>query len=182
MSEILKSFSPQDDDTVTAFVYGVYERDGRRGSRGGVGVWFGENHTLNISESLESCYSKSNAEIKAAARAIEHAKAAGIKKLCIKTDSEFLVKSASHWSKAGCTLEAGGSWAQNQEDYKVLYDAITDSGMEIRWHYVPGHSGIEGNQKADALARLGAQMSANDAGDATLSENLKSKENYSRYY
>ncbi|XP_047116043.1 ribonuclease H1-like [Schistocerca piceifrons] len=105
-----------------------------------------------------------------------------IKKLCIKTDSEFLVKSASHWSKAGCTLEAGGSWAQNQEDYKVLYDAITDSGMEIRWHYVPGHSGIEGNQKADALARLGAQMSANDAGDATLSENLKSKENYSRYY
>lgn len=63
-----------------------------------------------------------------------------------------------NWKERGWRLSSGGP-VKNEQDFRKLDRIIADNAqMDIRWKYVPGHSGIRGNERADELAREGAQM------------------------
>lgn len=61
------------------------------------------------------------------------------------------------WKRRGWN-KADGKPVQNQIDFRELDTAINQSKqMNIKWKYVPAHIGIHGNERADALAKQGAQ-------------------------
>lgn len=101
-------------------------------------------------------------EIQAVIKAIELAAAVGIKKLCINSDSHFVIQSVTewmkNWKKRGWRLSNGGA-VKNEIDFRKLDHQIEiNSQLNIRWKYVPAHTGIRGNERADELARQGAKL------------------------
>lgn len=100
-------------------------------------------------------------EIQAATKAIELSAKQGIKKLCINTDSQYLINAATDWmpkwKSRGWKLLSGGE-AKNKDDFRGLDQAMAaNKDVEIQWKYVPAHTGILGNERADTLAKEGAQ-------------------------
>lgn len=100
-------------------------------------------------------------EIQAVNKAINLAANVGISKLCINTDSHFVIRSVTEWMKnwkeRNWRLSSGGP-VKNESDFRQLDLTIEDNPqMQIQWKYVPAHTGIRGNERADELARLGAQ-------------------------
>lgn len=99
-------------------------------------------------------------EIQAVTQAIQDASEHGVRKLCINSDSHFVINSVTKWMKSwkarGWRLANGGP-VKNIVDFQALDHAIRDNQqLEIKWNYVPAHVGIRGNERADELAKLGA--------------------------
>jgi ribonuclease HI len=142
------------------FVDGSCENIGTSDAVAGLGVYFGKNHLLNVSEPVTGRSTNNVGEIQAAIRAIEITQRLGVKRLNIFTDSQFLIKSAclwmKGWKKKGWTLSRGSPVA-NQIDFKRLDSLIEKSNMQIKWSYIPAHKGLEGNEDADKLAKDGAR-------------------------
>lgn len=101
-------------------------------------------------------------EIQAATKAIELSIESGVDKLCINTDSQFLIQSATQWMKnwksKGWKLSKGGP-VKNEHDFRALDHVLTKHPkVQIKWVYVPAHSGILGNERADQLAKDGGKL------------------------
>ncbi|CAG0909755.1 unnamed protein product, partial [Cyprideis torosa] len=60
---------------VVAYTDGSCENNGRFGAVAGIGVWFAENHPLNVSRRCIGRQTNNNAEIQAALYAVEIVKA-----------------------------------------------------------------------------------------------------------
>lgn len=100
-------------------------------------------------------------EIQAATKAITLAANNNIKRLCINSDSHFVIKAVTewmaNWKKKNWKLSNGGA-VKNEQDFKQLDSVMKNNAfMKIKWKYVPAHTGILGNERADELARQGAQ-------------------------
>ncbi len=75
----------------------------------------------------------------------------------IVSDSQYLVRGITEWAlpwKSHGWKNAAGRKVRNRDLWKEL-EALT-SGRDIRWLWVKGHGGHEGNEEADALARRAA--------------------------
>lgn len=59
------------------------------------------------------------------------------------------------WKRKGWKL-ASGEPVKNQIDFKEL-DSVLNI-LEIKWEYVTAHNGILGNERADQLAKAGAEQ------------------------
>lgn len=133
--------------------------NGKWTAAAGFGVYFGENHKLNVSEPVKGRPTNSVGEIQAAIRAIQDAQSCGIKRLCIFTDSQFLINSVckwmTSWKRKGWKL-ASGKPVVNHSDFKQLDELIESGNMLIKWSYIPAHKGYRGNEEADRLAKLGS--------------------------
>ncbi|KAM4804855.1 ribonuclease H1 isoform X1 [Urocitellus parryii] len=147
-------------DSVVVYTDGCCSSNGRRRARAGIGVYWGPGHPLNIGIRLPGRQTNQRAEIHAACKAIEQAKAQNISKLVLYTDSMFTINGITNWvqgwKKNGwktCT----GKEVINKEDFMQLEELT--HGMDIQWMHVPGHSGFVGNEEADRLAREGARQS-----------------------
>ena len=71
----------------------------------------------------------------------------------IYTDSEYVRRGITEWLpgwKARGWRTAAGKPVKNQDLWEAL-DAAA-AGHDIAWHWVPGHAGVEGNERVDALA------------------------------
>lgn len=116
----------------------------------------------NTSAPVNGPATNNRGEIQATIKAIELALGIGITKLCINSDSHFVIRSATEWMKnwknRNWRLSSGGA-VKNEIDFRKL-DRLIESNpqMEIQWKYVPAHKGIRGNERADELARQGAQL------------------------
>ena len=95
LSEPSKDSSAWFDADEVAVVYtdGCCHNNGQNGALAGIGVYWGTDSPLNISEPLTGRPTNNRAEIHAAVRAISQAKALGKKKIVIYTDSQFLINS-----------------------------------------------------------------------------------------
>ena len=122
-------------------------------------------HRLNQSQRVSGPMETNNvAEIQAISLAITQAVQANISRLQVNTDSRFVIDSVTKWmpgwKKKGWRTSTGQE-VKNKADFLEL-DAVLQTAaaanMEIRWTHVPGHANIEGNEQADRLAVLGAQM------------------------
>ncbi len=82
-----------------------------------------------------------------------------LKKHCkveINTDSKYVMQGItdwmSNWKKRGWKTAANKP-VKNEDLWRRLDDAI--KGHDVKWKWVKGHSGNNGNDRADALANLG---------------------------
>lgn len=115
----------------------------------------------NTAEPVSGRPTNNCGEIQAATLAIKLANTCQIKNLCINTDSQFLINAMTKWltgwKKRGWKLASGGP-VLNKTDFEQLDNLIRGTGINIKWEYVKAHIGIMGNERADALARQGAEM------------------------
>jgi ribonuclease HI len=77
------------------------------------------------------------------------------------TDSTYVLngitKWVAGWERNGWRTAAKKP-VKNEDLWRRLVEAI--DGHEISWTWVKGHAGDEGNERADELARMGAEESA----------------------
>ncbi|TGZ60913.1 hypothetical protein CRM22_008236 [Opisthorchis felineus] len=126
----------------------------------GYGVYWGPGHRLNVSERLSGEQTNNRAEIEAVITAVKQAKEAGLTSITIATDSKFAQHCATEWGpvweKNGWKLYDGKP-VKLRKPVERLLRVIRESGVNVSWRYVPGHSGVEGNEAADRLANMGAK-------------------------
>ncbi|MGH8861685.1 MAG: ribonuclease HI [Jatrophihabitantaceae bacterium] len=83
------------------------------------------------------------------------------------TDSEYVRKGITewihNWKRRGWTT-AGRQPVKNADLWRALDDAARRHRVE--WHWVKGHAGTPGNERADELANLGATENSG-AADST---------------
>lgn len=150
-------FDVDDDGFVKVYTDGSCTGNGTSGARAGLGVYWGNDHPLNISEPVSGRATNNCGEIQAATKAIKQALQNKIKKLSIYTDSKFLINSITKWmpawKKKGWKLKSGEP-VKNQIDFKDL-DSVVHK-LQIKWNYIEAHAGLHGNEMADRLAKDGA--------------------------
>ncbi|XP_055981310.1 ribonuclease H1 [Sorex fumeus] len=147
-------------DFVVVYTDGCCSSNGRKRARAGIGVYWGPGHPLNVGIRLPGRQTNQRAEIHAACKAIEQAKAQNIRKLVLYTDSMFTINGITNWVKGwkeNGWKTSTGKEVINKEDFVRLEKLTQD--MDIQWMHVPGHSGFVGNEEADRLAREGAKQS-----------------------
>ncbi len=69
------------------------------------------------------------------------------------------------WKKKGWRTAAGQP-VKNVELWRRLDELTHDAGHTIRWHWVKGHAGHPGNERADALANRGVEQALGASADA----------------
>jgi len=144
------------DGYVNVFTDGACSSNGSKNAQAGIGVWFQDNHPLNVSEPVVGRPTNNMAEIQAVTVAARQAKKAGIKKLKINTDSKFLISCITQWMPKWKTKgwkTAGGKPVINKTELLEMEKEL--ESLIIAWNHVNGHVGIYGNEMADKLARNG---------------------------
>ncbi|XP_046308027.1 ribonuclease H1 isoform X3 [Marmota monax] len=132
---VRNSVSPDGEgDSVVVYTDGCCSSNGRRRARAGIGVYWGPGHPLNIGIRLPRRQTNQRAEIHAACKAIEQAKAQNISKLVLYTDSMFTINGITNWvqgwKKNGWKTSTGKE-VINKEDF-VQLEELTHS-MDIQW-------------------------------------------------
>jgi ribonuclease HI len=80
----------------------------------------------------------------------------GSRKVVLYTDSKYVMDGITSWLDAWKQRDwktAGRKPVKNQDLWQALEEAA--SRHEIKWKWVRGHTGITGNEEADALANRG---------------------------
>ena len=79
-------------------------------------------------------------------------------KVILHTDSVYVMKGITEWIKgwkAKGWRTAAKEPVKNVDLWKVLDEAV--AAHEVKWVWVRGHSGHDGNERADALANKGVE-------------------------
>jgi ribonuclease HI len=153
---------------------GACKGNGINACAAGVGVYHEPGSTLNLSCALPPIFgtpTNQKAELYAAIQAVK----TGIRSLIanhpdmikpvtleIRLDSEYVRKGATEWMhkwKKNGWLTSTKKPVQNKELWMLLDNAmqLQTPSMQIRWIHVAGHVGINGNERADQLARSGEE-------------------------
>lgn len=77
------------------------------------------------------------------------------------TDSQYVRKGITEWMtgwKKNGWKTAARKPVKNEDLWRALDEQV--ARHDIRWHWVRGHSGVPGNERADALANLGIEKQA----------------------
>ncbi|KAK4665234.1 hypothetical protein QC763_400220 [Podospora pseudopauciseta] len=146
---------------------GAAPGNGKAGACGGVGVWFGADDPRNVSERLAGpLQTNQRAELTAILRALQLVNLDS--PIEIRTDSQYSIdcvtKWYASWVKKGWKT-AGGTPVKNADLVKAIRDLMENreaKGTITILTKVVGHSGDYGNDQADRLAVLGAQLPALD--------------------
>jgi ribonuclease HI len=93
-------------------------------------------------------------EMRAAIEALNALK--GPREVILHTDSKYVMDGINRWmpawKKRGWKT-ANKKPVKNQDLWQELDDAV--SRHKIKWKWVRGHTGVDGNEEADALANRG---------------------------
>jgi ribonuclease HI len=141
-----------------AYADGSCKNNGREGGgRGGWGVFVREENGPDVAELSGAAAGSTNnkMELTAAIRALQSIPAGAEVELW--TDSQYVVRGItewiSGWKKRGW-MKGDGSAVLNRDLWQEL-EAATRR-VRVSWHWVRGHDGHEGNERADALAQAAA--------------------------
>lgn len=93
------NFEMDDSGYIVVYTDGACSSNGTNKARAGLGVYFGEDHPLNVSEPVSGRATNNCGEIQATTKAIQLARSMGIDKLAIKTDSKFVIDSVTKWMR-----------------------------------------------------------------------------------
>ncbi|MEE9348255.1 MAG: ribonuclease HI [Robiginitomaculum sp.] len=98
-------------------------------------------------------------EMMAAIKALEAIKPSYRGKITLWTDSVYLkdgiTKWIINWKKRGWK-KADKKPVLNEDLWRIL-DALNNE-RTVEWKWVKGHAGVEGNERADELARKGVEL------------------------
>ncbi|XP_056420082.1 ribonuclease H1-like [Hyla sarda] len=150
--------SYRQERSATVYTDGCCSRNGRYGAQAGIGVYWGHDNSLNVSERVYGRQTNQRAEVEAASRAVEQALDHNITSLNICTDSKFTIKGMTEWVprwKENGWKTVHGEDVVNRREFEKL-DRLSKK-LDVKWTHVPGHRGNPGNEMADRLARKGAR-------------------------
>ncbi|SNX84604.1 related to Ribonuclease H [Melanopsichium pennsylvanicum] len=170
---VMASLATSPDSTahkIVVYCDGSSIGNGKIGARAGWGVFFEDTslHHLNESRRLPGPTQTNNrAELMAIIRAIQLCPNDG-RLLEIVSDSKYSMDAVTKWLpnwKRNNWKTATGGQVQNQDLIQQL-----DIEIEARWPkpkliYVKGHSGIDGNEIVDRMAKFGASLPESDSLD-----------------
>ncbi|XP_031322360.2 ribonuclease H1 isoform X1 [Camelus dromedarius] len=142
-------------DYVVVYTDGCCSSNGRRRARAGIGVYWGPGHPLNVGIRLPGRQTNQRAEIHAACKAIQQAKAQSISKLVLYTDSMFTINGITSWVpgwKRNGWRTSTGKEVINKEDFVELDRLAQD--MDIRWPCEPGRGPLHREHAAPVTPRL----------------------------
>ncbi len=79
----------------------------------------------------------------------------------LHVDSQYVLKGMTEWlpgwKKRGWKT-ASKEPVKNEDLWRLLDAAVNQAGHTVHWHWIKGHSGHPGNERADALANKGALL------------------------
>tara|TARA_Y100000310_G_scaffold143746_1_gene143058 strand:+ start:10057 stop:10545 length:489 start_codon:yes stop_codon:yes gene_type:complete len=141
---------------------GAVSNNGRKNAVGGVGVWFGDDEDeRNVSERfLLNPITNQRAELFAVVRALgillkTHPVTIPV---TLHTDSVYVYNIVTRWIKKWSVngwKTSSGQPVKNQHLIRVLDKQVKNVPFSLTFKHVYGHSGVHGNERADALARAG---------------------------
>jgi len=146
---------------VVIYTDGACSGNPGRGGWGAVLRWNGTQKELHGGEPLTT---NNRMELMAAIQALEALNRPS--RVTLHTDSKYLLDGITKWSagwQRNGWLTSAKKPVKNEDLWRRLIAAL--DGHEVSWQWVRGHAGDEGNEQADALARLGAE----EAGSAVRS-------------
>jgi ribonuclease HI len=79
----------------------------------------------------------------------------------LHVDSLYVLKGMTEWLrgwKAKGWRTAGKQPVKNVELWQMLDELVNQRGHAIEWHWVRGHDGDPGNERADELANMGVEV------------------------
>jgi ribonuclease HI len=124
--------------------------------RGGWGVVLRWNGTEKELHGGDAQTTNNRMELMAAIQALEALNRPS--QVQLHTDSTYLLNGITKWIAAwqrnGWRTSARKP-VKNEDLWRRLIEAM--NGHEVTWLWVKGHAGEEGNERADALARLGIE-------------------------
>jgi len=124
--------------------------------RGGWGVVLRWNGTQKELHGGDAQTTNNRMELMAAIQALEALHRPS--RVQLHTDSTYLLNGITKWITAwqrnGWRTSARKP-VKNEDLWRRLVEAM--NGHEVSWLWVKGHAGEEGNERADALARLGIE-------------------------
>jgi ribonuclease HI len=126
---------------------------------GGWGAVLRWNGTVKELHGGEPQTTNNRMELMAAIQALEALNRPS--RVLLYTDSRYLLdgitKWIAGWQRNGWRTSARQP-VKNEDLWRRLVQAM--NGHEVSWLWVKGHAGDEGNERADALARLGIEEAA----------------------
>ncbi|XP_015121487.1 ribonuclease H1 [Diachasma alloeum] len=143
---------------VKIYVDGACSKNGDSDATAGLGVWFRDDHPLNVSKPiLGKNLTNIIAETMAVTEACKIAKKNNLQKITIYTDSKYVtdvvLEHIDKWIAKGWKNSAGRK-VGNKKVLEELDRAM--GGLDIEFDDVEAHAGVYGNEKADHLARQAA--------------------------
>jgi len=130
---------------------GACPNNGYPNARAGYGVYF-EGKDWDISKRLKGKPTNNRAEL--------YAVYVALKRIYFRDDTpktlHFRIDNQIALNTLLKTRSSGANWDIIEKLYKVR-DILISRGYKITGEWVKGHSGVEGNERADALASAGAQ-------------------------
>nr|XP_002128178.1 ribonuclease H1-like isoform X1 [Ciona intestinalis] len=148
-----------DGSCPVVYTDGACSKNGRKGSRAGYGVWWGDDHKLNFSARLPGIPTNQRAEIAAVNKAIKQAIDVGHKQLLIRTDSKFVIDCITKWVQGWIRkgwVKADGKPVIHKVEFQEMLKNMKK--INVKFEHVFGHRGNYGNEMADKLAVQGATM------------------------
>jgi ribonuclease HI len=149
------------DSTIDYYVYtdGACSKNGSASAIAGIGVFFGEGNTRNVSRRVEGKQTNNTAELTAIREAylcIEKDLLAG-KRVCIVSDSQYAIWCATSYGEK-CAKKGWKDDIPNKELVKEVYELVSKA-KGLNFLHVRSHTGAEdahsiGNDWADKLANL----------------------------
>ena len=153
--EFLNNGKLKDDksDFLKVYTDGSCINNGKEGSKGGIGIYFGDGDSRNVSKRLEYDKVTNNvAELSALNEALD---------ILVEYDSDTIIYTDSKYVILCCTSygrkQSVKNWIEdipNKDLVKLVYNKFI-SKENIRLEYVRGHNNCYGNDMADKLAREG---------------------------
>ena len=150
------------DNIIKVFTDGACSNNGKVGAKAGIGVYFGDNDSRNVSKKINGKQTNNTAELSAIIEVFNICKddIENGKKIMIYSDSTYSIRCCGEYgekcSKNGYKNKKG--FVPNHELVKIAYELFkNNSNVEI--NYIKAHTGLsddlsKGNEGADMLANL----------------------------
>lgn len=165
---VRKTFPLVKPNTVVVYTDGSSFMNKSGDRKAGSGVYFGENHPLNVAMPFRrEPLTNNRAELYAIQQAIRIINDPANRTFFPASDTNILIYSDSSYSRDALT-----KWRAGWEDSNFKDDTIRNRDLiEPTWalmdvsprsiiiEWTKGHEGVHGNEKADALANKGAVLS-----------------------
>lgn len=139
------------DKIITIYTDGACSGNPGPGGWGALLMWNGHEKELSGGEEETT---NNRMEMMAVIRALEALK--GPSKVALYTDSKYVMQGVTEWMdgwKAKGWKTVSKKPVKNVDLWQAIDEALQQHDVE--WHWVKGHAGIEGNERADALAVAG---------------------------